>query len=250
MIFKHKTTDIQETNNKKFLNDDEKNIVQNINRYNSSNHSFTKSIQLRDTKKLTVPRINIEGECYQNLLDMGTGISYMTYSLASGEVEEVYKNRDFIMIKNKTRTNSILVWINVGNILDIIKPSTKYTLVLDFYGEKDISAISTRIMGHDMQNINSSQKNTQVNMKTGRLFIPITTLSTIDKTNPQMACIYMQAHIVNLAEGDRFYFGNARLFQGTITEEQYRSNGRITGITGVGDKSRNLFNPKLAREKL
>ena len=249
MIFKHRTTDIQETNNKKFLNDDEKNIVQNIKRYNSSNHSFTKSIQLRDTKKLTVPRINIEGECYQNLLDMGTGISYMTYSLASGEVEEVYKNRDFIMIKNKTRTNSILLWINVGNILDIIKPSTKYTLVLDFYGEKDISAISTRIMGHDMQNINSSQTNTQVNKKTGRLFIPITTLSTIDKTNPQMACIYMQAHIVNLAEGDRFYFGNARLFQGTITEEQYRSNGRITGITGVGDKSRNLFNPKLAKRK-
>ena len=249
MIFKHKTTDIQETNNKKFLNDDEKNIVQNIKRYNSSNHSFTKSIQLRDTKKLTVPRINIEGECYQNLLDMGTGISYMTYSLASGEVEEVYKNRDFIMIKNKTRTNSILLWINVGNILDIIKPSTKYTLVLDFYGEKDISAISTRIMGHDMQNINSSQTNTQVNKKTGRLFIPITTLSTIDKTNPQMACIYMQAHIVNLTEGDRFYFGNARLFQGTITEEQYKSNGRITGITGVGDKSRNLFNPKLAKRK-
>lgn len=249
MGFKHKTSDIQETNNKKFLTEDERVIVENINRYNSSNHSFDKSIQLRDSKKITIPRINIEGECYQNLLDMGTGISYTTYSISNGEVEVVCRNRDFIMIKNKTRTMSILLWINVGNILDIIKPSTKYTLVLDFYGEKDISAISTRIIGHDMQNINSSQTNTQVNMKTGRLFIPITTLSTIDKTNPQMACIYMQAHIVNLAEGDRFYFGNARLFQGTITEEQYRSNGRITGITGVGDKSRNLFNPKLAKRK-
>ena len=249
MIFKHKTTDIQETNNKKFLNDDEKNIVQNIKRYNSSNHSFTKSIQLRDTKKLTVPRINIEGECYQNLLDMGTGISYKTYNISNGEVEVVYRNRDFIMIKNVARTSSILLWINAGNMLDIIKPSTNYTLVLDFYSDKTIKRTYTKIMGHDVQNANSNAVDMVINKKSGRLFIPITTLSTIDKSNPKMACIYNQFAVDNLAEGDRFYFGNARLFQGTITEEQYRSNGRITGITGVGDKSRNLFNPKLAKRK-
>ena len=249
MISKHKTTDIQETNNKKFLNDDEKNIVQNIKRYNSSNHSFTKSIQLRDTKKLTVPRINIEGECYQNLLDMGTGISYKTYNISNGEVEVVYRNRDFIMIKNVARTSSILLWINAGNMLDIIKPSTNYTLVLDFYSAKTIKRTYTKIMGHDVQNVNSNTVDMAINKKSGRLFIPITTLSTIDKSNPKMACIYNQFAVDNLAEGDRFYFGNARLFQGTITEEQYRSNGRITGITGVGDKSRNLFNPKLAKRK-
>lgn len=247
MTYKHKTSDIQETNNRKFLTDDERVIVENINRYNSSNHSFDKSIQLRNSKKVTIPRINIEGECYQNILDMGNGISYSTYSISNGEVELIHKNKDFIWFKNIKRDDAVLVWINPGNILDFIKPSTNYTLVLDFYSDKTIKRTYTKIMGHDMQNVNSNAVDMAINKKSGRLFIPITTLSTIDKSNPKMACIYNQFAVDNLSEGDDFYFGNVRLFEGNITENNYKSNGRINGITGIGDKCRNLFNPKTAR---
>ena len=247
MVMKHKTSHIQETNNRKFITDKEKEIVENIAQYNSSNHTFNKSINLNNTKNLIIPRINIEGETYQNILDMGTGINYHTYNVVNNEVAKVYSDNDFIVIKNKTRTDSILLWINSGNIVELIKPSTDYTLILDYYSNKEITKITTQLMGHDVRNHNSASVSTNVNKRTGRVFINIRTNENIDKTNPSKACIYINAAVKNLAVDDFFYFGNAKLFKGRYTESDYHPYGRIHGITGVGDKSRNLFNPKLIK---
>lgn len=249
MTFKHKANEIQETHDKKFLNQNEKNIVENIQRYTSSNHTFSKSIKIRNTSKLLIPRINIGGECYQNLLDVNSNTLYRTYPTATGEIEETFSTKDFLTFKVKKPVSLLFLWINAGMLVDVLKPSTVYTLVLDYYSNKEIKEIDTRFLGHDVKNPNSDITKTVIRKKSGRAFINIQTNPTINKTNSQMACIYNYIYVDNIEVGDFFYFGNARLFEGVITEGDYKSNGNIKRITGVGDISRNLFNPNTVRHR-
>lgn len=249
MTFKHKANEIQETHDKKFLNQNEKNIVENIQRYTSSNHSFTKSINIRNTSKLPIPRINIGGECYQNLLDVGSNTLYSTYPTATGEIETTFSTKDFITFKVKKPVSLAFLWINAGMLVDVLKPSTVYTLVLDYYSNKEIKEIDTRFLGHNVKNPNSDITKTVIRKKSGRAFINIQTYPTINKTNASMACIYNYIYVDNIEVGDFFYFGNARLFEGVVTEDTYKSNGKVSRITGVGDKSRNLFNPNTIKKR-